>query len=118
MGFWIVGAIVLIIVGVLLRRGLQMKALAQGGVAARAEVIQKSRRHSRTGQQTAGYIKYRFLTPDGKQLTNRITVSEQIYSEYQEGEHIDIVYLEDRPAVNAARYMVNLTRKALKLPPR
>lgn len=117
MGFWIGAAIVGAFIGVWVWRGLQMKALANAGVAGQAEVIQKTRRRGSPGHQTAGYIKYRFLSPDGKTLTNRIAVSEKIYSEYDEGESIDIVYLPDRPGVNAARYMVNLSRKALKLPP-
>ncbi len=117
MGFWIAAALVLAIIVVLVRRGLQMKALANAGVVGTAEVIQKTRRRSSSGHQTAGFIKYRFVAPDGQQLTNRIAVSEKIFSEHDLGEQIDIVYLEDRPNVNAARYLVNLSRKALKLPP-
>ncbi len=117
MGFWISAVILLALITVWVWRGLQMKALANSGVAGQAEVIQKTRRRSSPGHQAAGFIKYRFLTPDGKALTNRIAVSEKIYSEYDEGESIDIVYLPDRPGVNAARYLVNLSRHALKLPP-
>ncbi len=117
MGFWIGAIIVLAIVAVFVRRGLQMKALAHQGVLGTAEVVEKTRRHTSAGHQTAGFIKYRFDAPNGQQLTNRIAVSEQIYNDHSEGEAIDIVYLEDRPSTNTARYMVNLSRKALKLPP-
>lgn len=117
MGIWIGVAILVALIGVWVWRGLQMKALANSGVLGQAEVIQKTRRRSSPGHQAAGYIKYRFTAPDGKAITNRSAVSEKIYSEYDEGESIDIVYLPDRPAVNAARYMVNLSRTALKLPP-
>ncbi len=117
MGFWIAAAIVLAFIGVLVWRGLQMKSLAREGVVGTAEVVQKTRRHSSSGHQTAGFLKYRFQSPDGKQLTNRVAVSEQVYNEYSEGQSIDIVYLHDKPGVNGARYIVNLSRKALKLPP-
>ena len=117
MGFWIGAAILMALIAVWVWRGLQMKALANSGVLGQAEVIQKIRRRSSTGHQTAGYLKYRFLAPDGKALTRRIAVSEKIYTEYDEGESIDIVYLPERPRVNAARYLVNLSRKALNLPP-
>lgn len=117
MGFWIGAAIVMALIAVWVWRGLQMKALANSGVLGHAEVIQKIRRRRSTGHQTAGYLKYRFLASDGRTLTKRIAVSEKIYTEYDEGESIDIVYLPDRPGVNAARYIVNLSRKALKLPP-
>ena len=117
MGFWMVAAIVLAFIAVMVWRGLQMKSLAQHGVAGTAQVVQKFRRRSRAGHQAAGFIKYRFAAPNGQQFTNRIAVSEQIYNEYSEGQSIDVVYLPDKPAVNGARYMVNLSRKALKLPP-
>jgi hypothetical protein len=117
MGFWIGAAILLAIVAVIVRRGLQMKALANNGVKGIAEVIHKSRRRTTAGHQTAGYIKYQFDAPLGQQLSNRIAVSEQIYSEYDIGDDMEIVYLPDRPSVNAALYMVNLSRKGLKLPP-
>ena len=117
MGFWIGAAILLAIIAVFVRRGLQMKSLAHHGVLGQAEVVQKMRSRSSAGHQTAGFITYRFGAPNGQQLSKRIAVSEQIYSEYNEGDSIEIVYLEDRPATNATRYMANLSRKALKLPP-
>lgn len=104
-------------IGVVAWRGLQMKSLAREGVVGTAEVVQKTRRHSSSGHQTAGFIKYRFEAPNGQQFSNRIAVSEQVYNEYSEGQSIDIVYLQDKPGVNGARYMVNLSRKGLKLPP-
>lgn len=117
MGFWISVVILMALIAVWAWQGLQMKALANSGVLGRGEVIQKIRLHISTGHQTAGYLKYRFLAPDGKALTGRIAVSEKIYTEYDEGEPIDIVYLPERPRVNAARYVVNLSRKALNLSP-
>jgi hypothetical protein len=117
MGFWIVAVVALAFVAVVAWRGLQMKSLAHEGVVGKAEVVQKTRRQGVRGHQSTGFIKYRFEAPNGQKFSNRIAVSEQVYSEYAEGQSIDIVYLLDRPNVNAARYMVNLSRKALKLPP-
>ena len=117
MGFWIVAAIVGAFIAAMAWRGLQMKSLAQQGVVGKGEVIQKFRRRARSGHQAAGYLKYRFETPQGLEFQKRIAVSEQVYNEYAEGQAIDIVYLPDKPSVNGARYMVNLSRKALKLPP-
>ena len=117
MGLWIGVAILLAMIALLVRRGLQMKALAHKGVLGQAEVVQKYRRRTSAGHQTAGYLKYQFDTPQGRTLTNRIAVSEEVFSKYQVGDTIDIVYLEDQPKVNGADYMVNFSRKALKLPP-
>lgn len=117
MGLWIGLAILLAIGAVIVRRGLQMKALAHGGVPGEAEIVQKHRRRTSPGHQTAGYLKYQFDTAQGHTLSNRVAVSEEIFSKYQVGDPIDIIYLADKPGVNAAKYMVNLSRKALKLPP-
>jgi hypothetical protein len=117
MGLWIGLAILLVIFAVIVRRGLQMKALAHDGVPGQAEIVLKHRRRTSPGHQTAGYLKYQFDAPLGQTLTNRIAVSEEVFSKYEVGDPIDIVYLPDKPAVNGARYMVNLSRKALKLPP-
>jgi len=107
----------LAMIALLVRRGLQMKALAHDGVPGQAAVVEKHRRRTSAGHQTAGYLKYQFDTPQGHTLTNRIAVSEEVFSKFQEGDPIAIVYLEDHPKINGARYMVNLSRKALKLPP-
>ena len=96
MGFWIGAAIVLAIIAVIVRRGLQMKALAHQGVPGQAEVVHKTRRRTTAGHQTAGFIKYQFEAPDGRRLSNRIAVSEEIFSKYQQGESIDIVYLPEK----------------------
>ncbi len=117
MELWIVAAIVLAIIAVIVRRGLQMKQLAHHGVPGQAEIVLKHRRRTSPGHQTAGYLKYRFDAPLGQTLTNRIAVSEEIFARYEVGDPIEIVYLPDKPGVNGAKYMVNLSRKALKLPP-
>lgn len=117
MGLWIGLAILLAALGLLVRRGLQMKALAQNGVPGQATVVQKHRRRSSMGHQAAGYLKYQFDTPQGHTLSNRFAVSEEIFSKYQVGDPIEVIFLQDKPTVNGARYMVNLSRKALKLPP-
>lgn len=120
MGLWIIAAIVLAMIAMIVvsvRRGLQMKELAHNGVVVQGNVVEKQRRKTAAGHQTAAFLKYQFDTAQGFSHSNRIAVTEEMYSEYQEGDSIDIVYLEDKPGVNAARYMVNLSRKALKLPP-
>lgn len=117
MGLWIALAILAAIIAVIVRRGLQMKALAQNGVPGQAEIVLKHRRRTSAGHQTAGYLKYQFDAPLGQTLTNRIAVSEEIFARYEVGDPIEIVYLPDKPGINGAKYMVNLSRKALKLPP-
>ncbi len=117
MGLWIGVVILLAIIALMVRRGFQMKALAHDGVPGQAEIVLKHRRRTSPGHQTAGYLKYQFDAPLGRTITNRIAVSEEVFSRYEVGDPIDIVYLPDKPDINGAKYMVNLSRKALKLPP-
>ena len=115
---WLIGAaIIAAIIYFTVRRGYQMKDLANKGVVAQATVIKKSRRSGTSGAAGSGYIKYEFLAPDGKRHESSIAVSEEVYSDHEEGSMIDIVYVAGKPQVNGAKYMVNLSREALKLPP-
>ena len=115
---WLIGpAIIIAIIFVIVRRGFQMKDLAHKEVVAEATVIKKFRRSGTSGGQGSGYLRYEFLAPNGKRLERSITVSEEIYSSHEEGSKIDVVYVEGKPQVNGAKYMVNLSREALKLPP-
>lgn len=112
-GLGIVGAVIFMIV----RRGFQMKDLAHKGVVAQGTVIKKFRRGSASRPQSHAYLRYEFLAPTGKRLERSIAVGEEIFDQYEVGSKIDIVYVKDKPEVNGAKYMVNLSREALKLPP-
>ena len=115
---WLIGAaIIAAIIFTIVRRGFQMKDLANKGVVAQATVIKKFRRSSTSGGQGSGYLRYEFLAPNGKRLERTITVDEDVYNQYEQGLKIDVVYVEGKPQVNGAKYMVNLSREALKLPP-
>jgi hypothetical protein len=100
-----------------IHRGLQMKNLAHRGVLIEAKVIKKFRKTSGRGAKSSPCLKYDFLAPTGQRIERTIAVAEGIYEQYEEGAKIDVVYLPDKPQVNGAKYMVNLSREALKLPP-
>ena len=112
-GVVIVAAIIIFV----MRRGLQMKDLAHKGVVGQGTVIKKFRQQSTSGSMASPCLRYEFNSARGHRVENKITVAEEIYEAHEEGDEIDIVYLEDKPEVNAAKYMVNLSRKALKMPP-
>lgn len=104
-------------IAVVVHRGLQMKKLAHDGVLAEGRVIEKPRRSNTQGRGGTGYLRYEFTAANGRCYERRVAVGEEIYAKYGEGDGIGVVYLPDDPKVNAARYMVNLSRQALKLPP-
>jgi hypothetical protein len=116
---WLIGAaIIAAVIFMIVRRGLQMKDLAHKGVVAEGTVIRKFRRGNATQVQTsAAYLRYEFKAPDGKRFERSVAVSEEVFETFEEGSKIDVVYVEGKPQVNGAKYMVNLSREALKLPP-
>ena len=115
---WLIGlAIVAAVILMIVRRGFQMKNLAHDGVVASGTVIKKFRRGNSTNPQSHAYLRYRFETPGGDSFERSIAVSEEIYEQHEEGGSIDVVYVLGNPKVNGAKYMVNLSREALKLPP-
>ncbi len=115
---WVIGAaIIAAVIFIIVRRGFQMKDLAHNGVVAQGTVIKKFRRGSGSRPQAHAYLRYEFLAPTGKRLERSIAVGEEVFEQYEVGSKIDIVYVRNKPEVNAAKYMVNLSREALKLPP-
>ncbi|MDH5345641.1 MAG: hypothetical protein OEW59_07750 [Gammaproteobacteria bacterium] len=117
MGFLIGLVIVCAIIAVWVHRGLQMKKLAHDGVPAAGKVIEKSRRSTQPGKMSTGYLRYEFYAGNGLRYERKIAVGETIYANHEEGDAIDVVYVPDKPEISAAKYMVNLSREALKLPP-
>ncbi len=108
-------AIIGLIVAFIVRRGFQMKALAHEGVAIEGKVIKKFRQ---TGSgTTAPYLRYEYMTPTGERYENKIAVDEEVWRNHEVGDAIELVYTPKQPSVSAAKYMVNLSRQALKLPP-
>jgi hypothetical protein len=110
-GALIIGAIIFFVV----KRGFQMKNLCHKGVPVEGKVIKKFRQQGKG--MSSPCLRYEFHSAGGQRIENKITVAEEIWDAHEEGSPIDIVYLEDKPAVNAAKHMVNLSREALKLPP-
>jgi hypothetical protein len=117
MSFLIGALIIAAIIAVIVHRGLQMKNLAHDGVVAEGKVIEKSRRSGAKGKMSTGYLRYEFTAANGLRYERKIAVGEEIFETHEEGDTIGVVYLRNKPEVSAARYMVNLSREALKLPP-
>ena len=97
------------------RRAFQMKALAHGGVVIEGRVIKKFRQTGSTPRHP--YLRYDYITPTGQRYEHKIAVSEEVWETYEVGDPIEIVYVPNRPSVSAAKYMVNLSRQALKMSP-
>ena len=117
MSFLIGALIIAAIIAVVVHRGLQMKSLANDGTVGEGKVIEKLTRANSLGGRSAPYLRYEFNAANGLRYERKVAVGDEIYAAYEEGDPIDVVYLRDKPEINAAKYMVNLSREALKLPP-
>lgn len=117
MGFLIGALIIAAVIAVVVHRGLQMKNLANDGIVGEGKVIEKLRRVNNQGGVSAAYLRYEFNAANGLRYEKKVAVSEEISDGHEEGDPIDVVYLRNKPEVSAAKYMVNLSREALKLPP-
>ena len=98
-------------VGLMVRRGLEMKKLAQEGQNVQATVLKKARVLRKGSNPPA--ITYEFQDSFGKSHQRRIFVSESFYQQHQEGGKIEVVYLLEKPDVNAARALVQEVKKVL-----
>lgn len=111
-------AVVAFAVFMVIRRGLQMKKLAHLGIPITGKVLLvkqlASTHHSR--QTRHWRLRYAFTLPDGRTFENGVNPSTE-ERQLQAGSPIDLVYLPADPQISATRGMVNLSRKALKLPP-
>lgn len=110
----ILGAAIFFIV----RRGLQLKNLAHLGVPITGKILLITKLGSahRSPQSRNWRLRYSFTLPDGRTFENGINPSKE-ERELKVGGPIEIIYLPTNPAVSATKGMVNLSRRALKLPP-
>ena len=104
-----------IVVGILLTiifRARTMMRLVKRGTHTQATVIDKKRRQSSQGGGSQAWLKYEFHA--GGQIYRRgCYVSEEVFNAHEVGGQIDIMYDQQNPKINAAKYMVDLSKEAL-----
>lgn len=116
----VLGLMALIFVGMVgtwVVRGFQMKSLANEGVVVSGEIVDKRRSGAGANSRSAPYLKYAYVGPDGQRHELRAAVAESVYAEHEIGDAFDVVCLPDKPSVAGPKYLVDLSREALKLPP-
>lgn len=103
-------------VWVLVQRSGEVKALAERGLPITGRVVAKHARHARGSAGRYRRIKLAYEPPEGGRHERWISATRQEWEALHEGEPVDLVYLEDRPAVFATLRLVNLAREAKGLP--
>ncbi len=109
--------IVALIVIVIARRAMQVTKLAHDGVATEGKVIKKFRSHGSGVSNSAPYLRYESRGPAGRRHEYKICTTEEFWEAHEIGDTIEIVYAKSNPSISGAKYMVNQSREALKLPP-
>ncbi len=100
------------------RRAFEMKDLAHKGLAVRGRVTGKFRqRGASANMPSSPCLRYEYQGLDGNRYEYKSLVTESEWEAHEEGGPIEIVILPGKPSVSAPKYLVNLSREALKLPP-
>ena len=107
---FIVPLIILAIVLLIVQRALEMKKLAESGVPIAGKVINKIKRGKKGSKNK--FIKYEYITPRGQVFSRSSAVSDSVWEQYNEGDKIDLIYLENNPKICGPKYLVDLAKQA------
>lgn len=108
----VVAALVVAMLWVAVRRGLQMKQLAIDGVGVQGRV-DKLWRHTGPTDTKSHRLRYRFETPDGRSYERSVVVAAGERQALKEGVEVALVYLPTNPKVSALAAVVAQARQAL-----
>jgi hypothetical protein len=92
------------------RRGLQMKELVRHGVDVEGVVVAKKRSRTSAGHHKQS-IRYQYTDSTGRTWRHRSQVPFSVWSLYEEGSSLPVVYSRLTPHVSAPKYLVELARR-------
>jgi hypothetical protein len=99
----------------LVRRGLEMKQLAERGVKTTARIVNRQQFATATGtRRNDRYLIYEYADERGVTHRHRSHVVSRDWLAAAEGDSIPIVYLPDKPSISAPHDVVENASKALK----
>jgi hypothetical protein len=95
---------------IIIQRALEVKKLAESGVPINGRIVNKIK----TGKgRRSKFIRYEYTTPRGQLLSRSSAVTDSVWSQYNEGDPIELVYLENSPKVCGPKYMIDQAKEAL-----
>ena len=109
-------AIVVGLVLVVVRRGLQMRHLVLDGVETTGQVVSKLRQshpRRRGSQRPTLRIHYAYRDAAGGEHEHRSLVTDSFWNAHVEGGPIAVVYSKSQPQISAPRHLVEQSREAL-----
>ena len=104
----------LVVIGV--RRGLQMRQLVLDGVETTGQVVAKLRHvHPRRkgSRRPSLRIHYAYRDVAGGEHEHRSLVTDSFWNEHEEGGPLAVVYSKSQPHISAPRHLVEQSREAL-----
>ncbi|MCB0309856.1 MAG: hypothetical protein KDD42_01395 [Bdellovibrionales bacterium] len=102
-----------IMLAVALKRGLEMRELAERGVSGKGIVLKKFKTRGQKGGISSNWIKYQYQSSRGQTFQNKVSVLSEFFENHSEGDEVDLVYLNNKPKISALKYMVDLSKAAL-----
>lgn len=97
---------------VVIRRGFQVKQLAEDGIDTTATVIRKVKfRGSRSPRRYA--LRYRYFDQFGRSHEHRSMVTKDFHDGHEEGGHISVVYSESKPHISAPKDLVEQVKAGM-----
>lgn len=115
LSFFLTFALIALCIGawlaLVVRRGMEFKNLVSSGVQTQAAVTAKTM--VRMGKKRRPALTYEFTDPRGTIQKRRVFVTDSVFANFQEGGAVPVVYLPDKPSVNALKSDVDDAKSAL-----
>lgn len=97
---------------IVIKRGTELRKLAENGTQAVATVEETWKFTGSTGR-AIHRMRYHFTASDGQKYKRTVTLTTDECEKLTEGVQVPVIYLADNPKVSAMATMVELARKAL-----
>jgi hypothetical protein len=107
--------IVVTMIVIALRRGLQMRKLVLDGEIAEAKVVKKFKISDTEGAASSGgYLRYEYSDEFGKKYSYKSLVNDEQWNTHNVGDSMEVIYVKSNPKISGPKYIVDLAREALE----
>lgn len=106
--------IIVLIIGLVATRGLQMKQLLEDGIDIEGKVVRQFKHNPKTGSLSTDYfLRYSYRDSAGREHEYKSNVNRDFWVAHPEGSAIAITYSKSKPAISAPRFLVNAARETM-----
>ncbi len=106
--------IIVLIIGLVATRGLQMKQLLEDGIDIEGKVVRQFKHNPKTGSLSTDYfLRYSNRDSAGREYEYKSNVNRDFWAAHPEGSAIAITCSKSKPSISAPRYLVDAAREAM-----